>query len=89
MYNQEFLNYKLAGACTFFSDTTLKMMGYNHHKNLYPYRNNAILVYSKSGELDGVLFGDLNGTKKMIHSEIIKELYTITTAEELYPELFI
>jgi hypothetical protein len=90
MYKQEFLDYKLAGACTFFSDETLKIMGYGHYKNLYPYRKNAVLVYSKTGDLDGLLFGELNqGTKKLIHPEIIKEKYDIPTAEEIYPELFI
>jgi hypothetical protein len=88
MYKQDFLEYKLSGACTFLSDETLKIMGYNY-KNLYPNRKNPILVYSKSGNLDGLLFGELGNIKKLINSEIIKDLYTIKEAEEIFPELFI
>jgi hypothetical protein len=88
MYKEDF-DYKLAGACTFLSDETLKIMGYNKYLNLFPDRNNPILVYSKTGQLDGILFGELNEIKKHIHPEIIKDLYRIKEAQNLFPELFI
>jgi len=83
------LDYQLVGACTFLSDETLKIMGYGNYKNLYPERNHAVLAYSKSPDMDGILFGDLDGIKKLIHPEIIKDKYPLKIAEELYPELFI
>jgi len=89
VYTQDYINYTLAGVCTFLSDETLKIMGYGNYKNLYPNRKSPILVYSKNGELEGVLFGEIDGKHKMIHPEIINELWNLETGQDLYPELFI
>lgn len=96
MYLDSDTNYHLIGACTFFSDDTLKIMGYNY-RNLFPNRNNPILVYAKENAKlsNAVLFGKVyfdsgNDYKyKFIHPEIINELLSISEAENIYPELFI
>jgi hypothetical protein len=89
MYKQDYLEYHLAGACTFLSDETLEVMGYSNYKNLYPERKNPTLVYSTTGDLEGLMFGDLGDSMKLIHPEIIKDLYDKKTAQEIFPELFI
>ena len=79
---------KKAGVCTFLSDDTLKIMGYNY-KNLFPERNKPCIVYTKTGELQGTLFGEYQNSVKYIHPGIIKEIYTLKEGKEIFPELFI
>jgi len=88
VYTQDYIEYKLAGVCTFLSEETIKIMGYDY-KNLFEPRHLPILIYSKSGEIDGPLFGIMNNKHKYINPEIIKDLYDLNTGQELYPELFI
>ena len=88
MYTEQTLKYELVGVCDFLSDETLKIMGYTY-KNIVPH-NVPILIYSKSGELNTPLFSEISpGKFKYIHPEIIKNIYKIKEAKEIYPELFI
>ena len=77
-----------AGVCTFLSDDTLKIMGYNY-KNLFPERNKPCIVCTKTGELQGTFFGEIDGGVKYIHPGIIREIYTLKEGKEILPELFI
>ena len=87
------LEYHLVGACTFLSKETIKQLGYGNHKNLVDTRV-PVLVYGKEKEIDdcSTYFTEIppgSGKMKYIHPDIIKELYNLELAQEIFPELFI
>lgn len=82
------LEYKLVGAGSSIIDSVCEVMGYER-KGL----PSIFLVYSKGGLLDeGLLFYEIseNPSKmKYVPSHLIQRLFTITEANDKYPELFL
>lgn len=81
------MDYDLVGACLLMSRDACKSLGYELDEYYVPY---PILVYSKDESLDeGLLFFEIDDKMRYIPSHLILERYSIKSAKDIYPELFL